>query len=259
MRQLLNNKKVQDNKILWYRNNETIRKITKVHNLEEIVELNDKQFIKTKIPIECNIISNLENNVFTDDMIGNIYMARWNIEIFFKNSKNTTKLAFSPIKYNESHEKQKYLNFIVTYLAKIIIFLYYIDKYKGNEINILNEHKNQYVNYSNVIYGIYKKLIDILCDGNLDQKIMNKFIKAYVFPTTSNKNRKFPRKGMIPGTKWYIKKYSDEAASKKIYNAILTDTVNKLNKNLKSIANKYINMGIKYNEKIIIVITEKVS
>ena len=69
---------------------------------------------------------------------------------------------------------------------------------------------------------------------------------------------KFPRKGMIPGTKWYIKKYSDEAASKKIYNAILTDTVNKLNKNLKSIANKYINMGIKYNEKIIIVITEKV-
>ena len=198
---IFNNKKVQDNKVLWYRNNETIRKITKVHNLEEIVELNDKQFIKTKIPIECNIISNLENNVFTDDMIGNIYMARWNIEIFFKNSKNTTKLAFSPIKYNESHEKQKYLNFIVTYLAKIIIFLYYIDKYKGNEINILNEHKNQYVNYSNVIYGIYKKLIDILCDGNLDQKIMNKFIKAYVFPTTSNKNRKFPRKGMIPGTK----------------------------------------------------------
>ena len=142
-------------------------------------------------------------------------------------------------------------------MAKIIIFLYYINRYKNNEINILTEHKDQYVNYSNVIYGIYKKLIDILCDGKLNVKIMNKFIKAYVSPITSKKNRKFPRKGMIPGTKWYIKKYSDEAASKKIYSAILTNTVGELNKNLKSMANKYINMGIKYNVTIILIITKK--
>ena len=44
---------------------------------------------------------------------------------------------------------------------------------------------------------------------------------------------------MIPGSKWYIKKYSDTAASKKIYNAILTNTINELNKNLKSMANKH--------------------
>ena len=56
---------------------------------------------------------------------------------------------------------------------------------------------------------------------------------------------------MIPGSKWYIKKYSDEAASKKIYNAILTNTVNELNKNLKSTANKYIKMEKKYNVEII--------
>ena len=255
---IFNNEKVTDKKALYYRNNDTIRKIKKVHMLEETVELANNKFIKTKIPIECNIISNLENNnIFTDDMIGNIYVARWNIEIFFKNSKNTTKLAFSPIKNDESYEKQKYLNFIVTYLAKIVIFLYYIDKYKNNEINILTEHKDQYVNYSNVIYGIYKRLIDILCDGKLDVKFMNKFIKAYVSPITSKKNRKFPRKGMIPGSKWYIKKYSDEAASKKIYSAILTNTVDELNKNLKSMANKYINMGIKYNVTIIYVIDKK--
>lgn len=257
---IFNNKKTSDKKIINYRNNNQIRKITKVHILEETVELENKQFIKTNIPIECNIVSNLEKNViFTDDMIGNIYIARWNTEIFFKNSKNTTKLAFSPIKNDEAYEKQKYLNFIVTYLAKIIICLYYIDKYKDNEINILREHKDQYVNYSNVIYGIYKKLIDILCDGKLNSKMMSKFIKAYVSPMTSKKNRKFPRKGMIPGTKWYIKKYSDEAASKKIYNAIITNTVDKLNKNLKSTANKYITMGKKYNisEIIILLITKK--
>jgi len=255
---IFNNDKAKDTKTLWYRNNNMIRKITKVHMLEETVELENNKFIKTNIPIECNIISNLENKgIFTDDVIGNIYMARWNIEIFFKNSKNTTKLAFSPTKNNESYEKQKYLNFIVTYLAKIIIFVYYINKYKNNEINILTEPNDQYVNYSNVIYGIYKKLIDVLCDGKLDEKIMNKFIKVYVSSIISKKNRKFPRKGMIPGSKWYIKKYSDTAASKKIYNAILTNTINELNKNLKSMANKYINMGIKYNITIITIISEK--
>lgn len=255
---IFNNNKVNDTKTLHYRDDNKIRKIKKVHMLEEIVELENNKFIKTIIPIECNIITNLENNsIFTDDMIGKIYMARWNIEIFFKNSKNTTKLAFSPTKNDELYEKQKYLNFIVTYLAKIIIFLYYINKYKNNEINILNESNDQYVNYSNVVYGVYKKLIDILCDGKLDAKFMNKFIKVYVSPIISKKNRKFPRTGMIPGTKWYIKKYSDGAASKKIYNAILTNTVDKLNKNLKSIANKYINMGIKYNITIITIVSKK--
>ena len=255
---IFNNDEIKDTKTLYYRNDNSIRKIKKVHMLEEIVELENKKLIKTNIPIECNIISNLENKIFTDEMIGNIYVARWNIEVFFKNSKNTTKLAFSPTKNDEMYEKQKYLNFIVTYLAKIIICLYYINKYKDNELKILTEHKDQYVNYSNVIYGIYTKLIDKMCDGNLNINIMNKFINAYVSPIISKKNRKFPRKGMIPGSKWYIKKYSDDAASKKIYNAILTNKINDLNKNLKSTANKYINMGIKYNITILTIMDQKV-
>lgn len=252
---IFNNKKSNNPNIIKYRNNEKIRKITTVHMCEDYVELDDKQSIKLKIPIECNLISNLEKNkIFTDKIIEDIYLARWNIEIFFKNSKNTTKLSLSTTKTDESYEKQKYLNFIVAYLARIIIFMYYAEKYKNNEKNILKEINDQNVNYTNIVHGIYLKLVNILCRGELTPNIIQKFIKSYVLIIICKKDRKFKRKGMIPGTKWYLKKYSDEAATKKICAAILNDTINNLNKNLKSLANKYINMGKKYTVNILTII-----
>ena len=48
-----------------------------------------------------------DTKIFSDDFIGNIYRTRWNIEVFFKHSKKTTKLALSTTKNSESYEKQK--------------------------------------------------------------------------------------------------------------------------------------------------------
>lgn len=118
-------------------------------------------------------------------------------------------------KNDESVEKQKYFNFMISYIAKIIIVLHYSKKYENNMQAMLTEHKNQYVNYSNIVYGIYSKLIDILCKNQLTSDILDKFIKSYATNITCEPNRTFKRKGLVPGTKWYLKKYSDDAASKK--------------------------------------------
>ena len=82
----------------------------------------------------------------------------------------------------------------------------------------------------------YKKFSDDviinLIDGNLSDKhikILNKAIKV----NKDKKNRKYKRKSLIPFTKWYVKMYHKMYQDKKIYEAIISETTDKLNKNLK--------------------------
>jgi len=97
-----------------------------------------------------------------------------------------------------------------------------------------NINKNKNINCENVINGIYSKLINILYKNELTSERMKHFIEAYVTSTVSEKNRKFLRVGLIHSSKWYLKKYSDGTALKKIYTAILEKTIDDLNKNLKT-------------------------
>lgn len=83
---IFNDNKTTDKDVLHYRNSKNIRKITNVYITDDIIEIADNTIINVKIPIECNIISNLDN-IFTDNVIGNIYAARWNTEIFLKIQK----------------------------------------------------------------------------------------------------------------------------------------------------------------------------
>ena len=67
---------------------------------------------------------------------------------------------------------------------------------------------------------------------------LNIFIKNYVKIIKNKKNRHFPRTSKTPFTKWYLKGYSASTTIIRILEAITTNTVDKLNKNLKLKASK---------------------
>ena len=56
--------------------------------------------------------------------------------------------------------------------------------------------------------------------------------------TKNEKNRKAERKSLVPFTKWYVKMYHEKYKLEKIMDAIYNNTIDELNKNLKSDANK---------------------
>lgn len=55
------------------------------------------------------------------------------------------------------------------------------------------------------------------------------------------RKRNFPRKSLIPFTKWYIKMYHKIYQDKKILKAIISNDFNNLDKNLKTKANNILN------------------
>ena len=75
-------------------------------------------------------------------------------------------------------------------------------------------------------------------NGKLNVNSINKFLNTAIEVKQYPKNRKFPRVSLLPFSKWYVKKYHKSYNLSKIINAIKTDTIEELNKNLKSKANK---------------------
>ena len=67
-----------------------------------------------------------------------------------------------------------------------------------------------------------------------------KFCKSYIVLNKIKKNRAFPRISRTPFSKWYVKYYNKMSSLAKIINAIKTNKLDKLNKNLKFKAKKII-------------------
>jgi hypothetical protein len=138
------------------------------------------------------------------------------------------------------------------YLSKILCLLYFFKKQENDKeyINkVLKSNENNKIinniNWSLLTNGIYLHFVDLMFTKKVVIEKINKFLKSYIKEISSKKNRSFLRIGLISGSKWYLKKYSDNAAFKKIITSIIGDTIDELNKNLKSTANKYIKMGKK--------------
>ena len=84
-------------------------------------------------------------------------------------------------------------------------------------------------------------------NNTLTTSILDKFCKSYIKVIQNKKNRSFPRTSKTPFTKWYIKGYSNQTKYMTIIDAIINNTVDELNKNLKTIAKRIISIdGIKY-------------
>lgn len=183
-----------------------------------------------------NLITNLTEKDYTDDKIKDIYNSRWKVETFFKFIKSNYKFSYMSEKKELQHKKLIAVELILTYLVKIIKSYYLSTINKPNtrknkvdkEVNIINS-----INETNIITGIYDKLINKLIEGKLTECILNNFINSYVVLTTNEENRSFQRKCKIPFKKWYIKMYHDIYKYKKIKKCLENNDLSELDKNLK--------------------------
>jgi len=94
----------------------------------------DKNDIKLKETIECNIATNLSVDKYDNELIKKIYMMRWSVEVFFKLIKSNFKFAYLKEHNSNTIEqyKKKYLIILINlYLIRLIEYVY--DKYNENK------------------------------------------------------------------------------------------------------------------------------
>ena len=97
--------------------------------------------VKLEEIIECNLVTNLDKNDYDDKKIKNIYLQRWDVEVFFKLLKSNFK--FSNLReHNLTTVKQynkKYLIILINlHIIRFIEIVY------GKHNPITNNNKNKY-------------------------------------------------------------------------------------------------------------------
>jgi spore germination protein GerM len=85
---------------------------------------------------------------------------------------------------------------------------------------------------------MFDKILKKIVYGSLNQESLDTFCKRDIKTFSNKTGRSNPRRSNTPFTKWYVKDYSESAKYKKVINAIINNTINKLNKNLKSLAKR---------------------
>lgn len=250
-------------------NNDSIR-IIKYETISTDIIKNKKSNKELKINIKknYNLVTNLQKDIYSDELIKLIYKFRWKIEVFFKHLKNNFKFDIFYIKDNDEIEKLKYIEMIIFTLNKLIS-LYCLDqKYKLNknlfdpnvkirESAIKNKdmrykkNKEEHNNYLKNNYkkcsirtkltlsldGFYDLLLSKIINGNLQDDDIKIYNKNYVKIQKNKLDRNFNRTSISPFSKWYIKSYSRINEFKKIIKAIESNKIDSLNKNLKLKAN----------------------
>ena len=209
-----------------------------------MTKTNDKK--RMEITNKYHLITNLPKNEFNDEKIKNIYNSRWNIEVFFKILKNNCKFSYMKEKCETQHIKLKYIELIMMYITKMLI--YYGFKIKKHPSEKITKRKNTNsfgisdqikvdcqikVNYSNLIDGIYNHLLPQIIAGDLEETVLEKFINSYLSIHKNENDRSFLRKSILPFSKWYVKMYHNKYEYNKIISAVTDDTIDDLNKNLK--------------------------
>lgn len=186
-----------------------------------------------EIKNNCVLITNLvDETLYTDDKIMELYKSRWDIEIFFKHIKNNFKFQHMKEKSSVNYQKMYICELVIILIAKLI------ENYYRSKFNVKKSDNNikYQINNSILIGGIYNTIIYNVINSSLTDELLNKFCTLYVKIIQNKKNRVFPRNSKTPFTKWYVKGYANSTKFIKILNAIKNNKVNELNKNLKIIA-----------------------
>lgn len=221
---------------------------------------------KTTLKIATNLTQKNKDGsyVYTDQQILQYYKNRWSVEIFFKFAKKCFKLEEQNGSTFDENEKTNKCILILSYICKMISFIAEQQQEVSKKITrkkiIKNKRKTKVIeintvtctkkiNQTNLIDGIFKNLLETIINGSLTEEIVNNFILSYAIPYTNENNRYFERVCKTPFKKWYIKQYAMRYQWTKIIDAIENDTIDKLNKNLKLIANNVIKI-IKLKEQV---------
>jgi hypothetical protein len=149
-------------------------------------EVNNKTYF-----IATNILDNKKYD--TNFFIVN-YKKRWNVEIFFKITKNNTCLE-----HIKTHDKNKINIEILSINIISIIFNYIINSY-------YKICKNKKINNSLFIQNFYDHLLINIVKGCLKEKYLIKIMKIIIsYIENKNINKNNPRIAKKPNFKWHIK------------------------------------------------------
>jgi hypothetical protein len=230
-----NCKCIKNNNISNYNSNYRI--VNYNYNTSSIKELKNKKKNITEnynviINVNCNMITNLNGDIFNNEYIREIYNSRWKVEEFFKLIKSN--FNFSNMKeHNTNTEitymKSYYVIQIICILEGILekIFIDHIDKSKQNY-----EDYNIKINKSSLIKGIEEIINDVIF-SRLNKCKVSLLGKIYINFSYCKKNTNNPRISKTPFTKWYVKDYHSKYDTQKIFDAYITDDETSINKNLK--------------------------
>jgi hypothetical protein len=221
--------------------NNNFRLVNYNYNTETIKELKNKNTGNYEIynvitNVNCNVITNLDPNLFDTVKIREIYNSRWKVEEFFKLIKsnfNFSNLKNHHIDSKICHQKSYYVIQIVCLINQIIenIITDHLNKHN-------NEKYNVKINKSSLISGM-KRIIEDIIHSRLSTDKLILLIESYVNFNYCDKYAHNPRISKTPFTKWYIKDYHSKYDLQKMLDAYLEEDKSELNKNLKSKLKNY--------------------
>lgn len=204
---------------------------------------------KLVVKDDCVLVTNLTDlTLYTNDDILDLYKSRWDIEVFFKYLKSNYKFRILKEKNKENIQKMYICEMLLMNITKIIE-KYYINKISletiNNKTNTTTNIKK--INKTHLTNSMFKHILYNIIKGDMKIEDLDHFCKVNIKYCINKPNRSFPRVSKTPFTKWYVKAYSNQSKYYKIINAILNNTVNELNKNLKTLASKIVSInGKKY-------------
>lgn len=206
---------------------------------------NKKIKFTVQIKNDYHLITNLSKH-FDNEFIKTMYAKRWEIETYFKLIKNN--FEFEDTSKKSIIELQK-TNLCISMLSLICkIFSNQICKEGTIDTNLDDENIVK-CNESKLMRFLQNTFMtNIICNKHMTYEQHMKLIKPNIKIRKYQKGRSYPRKSKTPHTKWYVKEYSNQSALVKILWAKETDTVHKLNKNLKLTAKDIIILKKKYLE-----------
>ena len=180
---------------------------------------------------------------YSDEVIKLLYSLRWNIEVYFKYTKNNFKFDTFYLEDKDEILKLKYTEMIIFTLNKLLYIKCLENRYKKHPekfSNTIKDKKTQKIknvtvriNTSLSLKGFYKILLNKIIRGKLTEKELKQYNSQYIVIIRNETGRSFNRESLIPYSKWYIKKFHKIYEFNKMIIAIKNDTIDKLNKNLK--------------------------
>ncbi len=204
-----------------------------------IIEDKEGKDVKLEEKLICNLVTNLPLIKYNDDQIKNIYLQRWDVEVFFKLLKSNFKFAYlrEHTKNTIEQYKKKYFVILINlYLMRLIECVYDKNKKHKTKTKDKNKHKYNIRNNDTLMIEGLKKIINSIINSSINYEQLNNYCNCYIKNNYSILNISNPRKSNIPFAKWYIKSYSKYNEYIQIINALKNNDLTTLNKNLKTMA-----------------------
>ena len=237
---LINDDKLTKNKINKHQN---IRIITYKDDIN--LTKKDKNGIDTKLKqtIKCSVITNLDKDKYNDDDIKKVYLSRWSIEVFFKLLKTNFKFSClkehnknnTVVEYNKLYYSTLTIIYISTMIEKINDkYNRLIDKQTANK-NKKSNKKNKYnikTNKSLLINGV-KLIIKPIINASINKNDLLRISKSFLIKVNVIKDVYNERISKTPHSKWYVQYYAQYYRHITIIEALKSNDLSKLNKNLK--------------------------